>query len=220
MAPSKLAPGALAVEPLPESYAPFGSPCALVIVETFLGCKVMAQEPLLENLKPFIDSPPLDGAMLSAANAKRLLRIAERTTSINDVWRDELYYTDRVHFVSKKRHSVVRLTKNHLRDRGPQRAHAGRGTFEAAFGVIVEGKVVAYADCVARNLLVSSIGVFTDPEYRGMGFGSSVVSAATEAILALGKVPIYCTDIENAESRALCQSLGYLRFGSDLYAFL
>ena len=220
MLPSKLVPGALATEPLPESYAPFGSPCVLVIVETFLGCKVMAEQALLQRLQPFLETEPVDGAVLSTANSKRLLRIAEKAVPIADVWRDDLYYTDRVHFAGKKRHPAVRLTKDHLPDTGPERAHAGRGAFEGASGIIVQGKAVSYADYVARNLLVSSIGVFTDPEYRGQGLGASVVSAATEAILNMGKVPIYCTDLDNAESRALCQSLGYLRFGSDLYAFM
>jgi GNAT superfamily N-acetyltransferase len=218
--PSRLRPGALFQEVIGQRYIPFGSPCPLYMAETLLGCRIRAQNNLLDVLIPVLESEPLDGAILSRRNRTRLLRIAEKVVPITEVWRNELFYTDRAHFVPKRGHHVERLSIDHLPQAGaPERAHAGRGEFEGAFGVVHKGEVVSYADYAALSLLVSSIAVFTDPRYRGLGLGASVVSAATEEILRTGKVPVYFTDFRNAASLALCQSLGYMRFGQDLWAF-
>jgi len=218
--PSRLRPGVLFQEVISERYIPFGSPCPMYIAETMLGCRIRAQNVLLDVLMPILEIEPLDGAVLSQRNRNRLLRIAERIVPIVEVWRNELFYTDPAHFIHKRSHAVERLSIDHLPQTGaPERAHAGRGEFEGAFGVVYKGEVVSYADWAALSLLVSSIAVFTDPRYRGLGLGASVVSAATEEILHIGKVPVYFTDSRNAPSLALCQSLGYMRFGQDLWTF-
>ena len=218
--PSQLNPRALLTEVIDERYIPFGSPCALYIAETMLGCRVRARGALIEVLTPLLQTEPLDAAILSQRNRTRLLRIAERIAPLTEIWRNELFYTDRAHFVSKRQHVVTPLSIDHLpRGGGVAREHGGRGSFEGATGVLHKGDVVSYADYAAMSLLVSSIAVFTAPDYRGQGLGASVVSAATEEILELGKIPIYCTDSGNGASLALCQSLGYMRFGQDLWAF-
>jgi hypothetical protein len=48
----------------------------------------------------------------------------------------------------------------------------------------------------------------------------SVVSAAARAILRAGRIPLYSTDEANPASLSICRSLGYLKFGRDLYCFM
>lgn len=49
--------------------------------------------------------------------------------------------------------------------------------------------------------------------YRRRGFGKTVVSYTTEAILAQGKVPIYATSDWNIASARTAQAVGYVQYG-------
>ena len=70
---------------LGQRYIPFGSPCPLYIAETLLGCRIRAQNKLLDVLVPVLESEPLDGAILSRRNRTRVLRIAEKVVPITEV---------------------------------------------------------------------------------------------------------------------------------------
>ncbi|MFO7650752.1 MAG: GNAT family N-acetyltransferase [bacterium] len=63
---------------------------------------------------------------------------------------------------------------------------------------------------------VADIGLAgTLDSHRRLGFGSSVLSATTAAILAVGKTPVHQTSDRNVASIATARSVGYREFGWD-----
>ncbi len=63
---------------------------------------------------------------------------------------------------------------------------------------------------------VADIGLAgTVDSHRRLGYGSSVLSATTAAILAAGKTPIHQTSDRNLASIATARAIGYREFGWD-----
>jgi RimJ/RimL family protein N-acetyltransferase len=83
------------------------------------------------------------------------------------------------------------------------------------FAIIEGGKVRSYATILRSSDEAWEIAVSTEEPYRGRGYAKSVVSAATEAILQAGRVPIYSCDEFNAASRRVAESLGFRKYADD-----
>lgn len=65
----------------------------------------------------------------------------------------------------------------------------------------------------------AEVYVHTEAEARQRGWGRSVVSACTQAVLAGGRLPLYLVDTGNAESIRLAGALGYVDSGArQIYA--
>jgi len=106
----------------------------------------------------------------------------------------------------------------------------GSGRTEKAAGRLAERCGGAYVArlwgepvgvcCVNRKTehLCEILSVFVKEEVRRGGVGQSLVSAATQAVLAEGRVPTYCTRDDNFASQALVGSLGFERYQKVLYA--
>jgi hypothetical protein len=61
--------------------------------------------------------------------------------------------------------------------------------------------------------------VHTDATVRQRGWGESVVSVVTQAVLAGGRTPLYLVESNNDPSRALAEKLGYVDTGArQVYA--
>jgi len=215
----KLAPARRELDVFHGSVPWGDEPCPLWVVETFYGSVVHLQAPLLEAVQAALDAHP-DELVLSTSGRSRLLTAVLQLTPISSLWENMNLYTDRAHFVPWQQHPVVALGGRSvwlrwIRTQEP----VGEDQMEASFGVKVGGQVVSYADVKRRTDQACSIGCWTDPPYRNRGMGRSAVSAATRHVLATGRVPLYITDKGNAASLALCQSLGYQKFGEDLYCF-
>jgi predicted GNAT family acetyltransferase len=61
--------------------------------------------------------------------------------------------------------------------------------------------------------------VHTDATVRQRGWGESVASVVTQAVLASGRTPLYLVESDNDPSRALAQKLGYVDTGArQVYA--
>lgn len=220
--PSETRPDRLAVESGLGSVVPSSSPCPLAIIETFRGVAVRVFEPLRPAIEELVREGMADGAALSADNRDRIIEAVRARLPVVDIWHDLLHYSDRAHFVPWIDHRVRRLTPT---ERGPRRTKPGKPKAEArpshqAYGVFTKRHLAAYADIAVRGDYACSLGVFTEPEFRGQGMGKSVVSGATRAILRAGRIPLYSTEAENKASLAICRSLGYLKFGRDLYCFM
>lgn len=56
--------------------------------------------------------------------------------------------------------------------------------------------------------------VQTDPDAQGRGWGTSVASAVTQAVLEQGRIPLYLVEGTNDASRALAERLGYVDTGA------
>lgn len=65
----------------------------------------------------------------------------------------------------------------------------------------------------------AEIYVHTDPDARQRGWGRSVVSAVSAAVVRGGRIPIYLVEEDNEASRRLAESLGYVDTGArQVYA--
>jgi GNAT superfamily N-acetyltransferase len=88
-----------------------------------------------------------------------------------------------------------------------------------AYGVFQAAQMVSASSAprVAHmNDRVEEVGVDTHPDYRRRGYGASVVSHMTEAILGLGRTPVYRTGADNVASRRLVESCGYIKFADSV----
>jgi len=218
--PSEARPDLLAVESGLGSVVASSSPCPLAIIETFRGVAVRVFEPLRPVIEDLVREGMAAGAALSVDNRDRIVEAMRARLPIVDIWHDLLHYGDRSHFVPWIDHRVRRLRPE---QRGPRRTKPAKPKarpFHHAYGVFVKRHLAAYADIAVRGDYACSLGVFTESEFRGQGMGKSVVSAATRAILRAGRIPLYSTEENNRASLAVCRSLGYLKFGRDLYCFM
>ena len=215
----ELRPGVVHIQPIEGSHAPFGSPCPLAVTQTIEGASAKVYHPLLDTLGPILVEPPAGGAVLSQANRAHLIAALEERLPVREVWHQVLFYADRDHFIPDIHHRVVALRPGERpggQDPGAHQAAAAQG----ACGVVVRGHPVAYADYAPRGEHCVSVATYTDERYRGQGLGRSVVSAATKTILGRGKIPVYCADVENVASQAVCTGLGYVKFGESVHCFL
>jgi len=72
-----------------------------------------------------------------------------------------------------------------------------------------QGRVVAASGTNWRSPHFAEIYVYTEPQGRGRGWGRSVASACTEALVAQGVRPLYVVAEGDQVSMGLAASLGY-----------
>jgi len=217
----KLAADSLEVRVFHGSHPWGDQPCPLWVVDTLLGACVNVQAPLLGAVRAALAERPEGEPLLSKTSCRRILEAVWPYTPIASTWANYNFYTDRDHFVPWAEHPAVGLDPDHSKLRRVRTFEPveDEGPVDISFGVMLAGKVVAYADVKRRTDFACSIGVWTDPPHRGRGMGKSAVSAATKYVLDTGRVALYIADKGNIASLSLCQSLGYQKFGEDLYLF-
>jgi predicted GNAT family acetyltransferase len=85
--------------------------------------------------------------------------------------------------------------------------------------VISSGDLRSIAGVNWLSPAFAEIYVHTDAAARQRGWGESVVSAVTQAVLESGRTPLYLVEAENDVSRALAEKLGYVDTGArQVYA--
>jgi hypothetical protein len=86
-----------------------------------------------------------------------------------------------------------------------------------AVAAIHQGRAVAICASVRISAKAHEAGVETAEPFRRHGYAAAAVSVWANAVRAVGRIPLYSTSTENVASRALADSLGLVRFGSDLH---
>lgn len=81
--------------------------------------------------------------------------------------------------------------------------------------VIESGEQQAVAGVNWQSPAFAEIFVETAPAARQRGWGISVASALSQAILASGRVPLYLVDADNDASHGLAEKLGYVDTGAQ-----
>lgn len=85
------------------------------------------------------------------------------------------------------------------------------------FEIRSQGRVMAAAGTNWRSPHWAEVYVYTEPEAQGRGWGKSVASACTAALLAEGVRPLYVVDESDTASKGLAESLGYSDTGRREY---
>jgi predicted GNAT family acetyltransferase len=89
----------------------------------------------------------------------------------------------------------------------------------ARFQIESQGQVMAMAGINWRSPAFAEIFVYVHPRGRGRGWGRSVVSACTAALLEERVRPLYAVDDDNEASQNIAEALGYADTGHrDLVA--
>jgi len=89
----------------------------------------------------------------------------------------------------------------------------------ARFQIESQGQVMAMAGINWRSPAFAEIFVYVHPSGRGRGWGRSVVSACTTALLEERIRPLYSVDEDNETSQRIAEALGYADTGHrDLIA--
>jgi GNAT superfamily N-acetyltransferase len=81
------------------------------------------------------------------------------------------------------------------------------------FHIESQGQVMAMAGTNWRSPTFAEIFVYVHPRGRGRGWGRSVVSACTAALLDQRVRPVYTVEEENQASVRIAESLGYVDTG-------
>jgi GNAT superfamily N-acetyltransferase len=129
-----------------------------------------------------------------------------------------LLYCDRQGFTPCRLHEPILLPEEHplRRTYGPE--------VPAVSAIVIGDRVVSHAHIKPpRSDAVWEIAVGTDPEHRRKGYARAVVSAATQFVLATGRVALYACDEACDEgihpSLAVARRLGYTEYGRYLLCF-
>jgi RimJ/RimL family protein N-acetyltransferase len=85
------------------------------------------------------------------------------------------------------------------------------------FQIESQGQVVAMSGTNWRSPTFAEIFVYVHPKGRGRGWGKSVVSACTAALLEEGLRPLYMVEEANDASIQIAEGLGYVDTGSKQF---
>lgn len=92
--------------------------------------------------------------------------------------------------------------------------------YSSVYVIRQRGAIASFAGIRTHSPHVAEVGVRTDAEaLRGQGLGRAVVSRATRAILATGRIPLYRHRADNAASEHLAHSLGYRFYAESIQYF-
>jgi hypothetical protein len=84
-----------------------------------------------------------------------------------------------------------------------------------AFGVFLKGELVSVSDAPAIGPMqdeIEEVGVETFPDCRKRGYGKAVISAMTQAILGIGRIPVCRCGVNNEASLRLARGVGYMKY--------
>jgi hypothetical protein len=126
----------------------------------------------------------------------------------------ELFRPQRLHPCRRvEEQDIPALQKSGLCDFFPEQSRA-EGTAFVAYDM---GQPVALAGTHEVPHMANEVADINVPgtlePYRKQGFGKTVVSCTTEAVLAQGKLPVYSTSDSNTASIRTAQSVGYVEYG-------
>lgn len=138
------------------------------------------------------------------------------------------YSTDKSHAVSQ---DVTVLTSDHremiearkqvrrgslFRDRVWEKTYSPLLLEGRLMAVIRDNKIVSYSSVTYLPFGAANITVWTDKEYRKMGYGANCVMQAVNWCEDNNRIPIYLVSSSNVASIRLAEKLGFNRFASEI----
>ena len=82
------------------------------------------------------------------------------------------------------------------------------GFAEQVYAIERDGRIVSACVSTRENNYCGEAWVYTDPEYRNLGFAQQVVCVWAQCMMKTGKVPFYSHKMENTASANLAKRLG------------
>ncbi len=159
-----------------------------------------------DGLETIIDSPYADDAT-SDLIEKTITPYIHKP----DWFRGVRYFCDGPTFIDKRHGDVRESTYSDDMSRELKDKWHGK-----VFAQHVGGLPVSWAAIKPLSEVCWDLRVDTLPEYRGHGYGASVVSAAVDEILSHNKIAAWGTDRYNIASRKTAESVGFVFYAWDL----
>jgi GNAT superfamily N-acetyltransferase len=162
---------------------------------------------------------PVNQDPLSEQGRHRLHETVQKVAPVSAYYYGLELYADEPSFCPFSGHPVHRLTLEDLPALAATDhflAHMEEEIAEGNLFVAYEGaRVCSWAKILRSSDEVWEITVMTDAPYRGRGYAKAVVSAATDAVLKAGRIPVYSCDEYNIASRRVAEALGYRKYADD-----
>ncbi|HEY7347356.1 MAG TPA: GNAT family N-acetyltransferase [Ktedonobacterales bacterium] len=186
-------------------------------------CAVIAHLQLLAPLRRFLSGRTVE-SLFEAAALEQLTRLARAEFPDASISPGGLLIIAR--FVSRETFQpfqgpesarVQRLDEHQLSNLALLSRYSG-GIYALCDA---QAQILSRAGVRRESRDVCEIGVRTEVEaLRGRGLAKTVVTAATEAILADGRVPLYVHSATNVASQRVALALGYQHYADELIWFL
>jgi|SRR5579859_6891783 len=186
-------------------------------------CAVIAHPHLLGPLRQFLAGLAVD-ALFEAPTLERLTRLVRAQFPTASISPDGLLIIAR--FVSRETFRPFHGPESAYVERLDEHTLAHLALISRYTGGVyalrdAQGQVLSRAGVRYESREVWEIGVRTEAEaLRGRGLAKIVVTAATEAILAAGRAPLYVHSATNVASQKVALALGYQRYADELIWFL
>ncbi len=186
-------------------------------------CAVVAQRHLLEPLRHFLAGRSVE-SLFEAPTLECLTRLVRSQFPQASISPGGLLIIAR--FVSSENFRPFRGPESAHVQRLDERTLANLALLSRYSGGIyalrdAQSQITSRAGVRYESRDVCEIGVRTEVEaLRGRGLAKTVVTAATEAILADGRVPLYVHSATNIASQKVALALGYQHYADELLWFL
>ena len=83
---------------------------------------------------------------------------------------------------------------------------------------VVLGKVVATALTAARSERYADVGVYTQEEFRGLGYSTAAAATVVREVQEQRQIPVWSSGAHNQASLRVAEKLGFVEFGRRRYA--
>ena len=199
-----------------------GRICPLKTIKTPHGCVISVQPKMSNETKQEVGNlTPLQ--IFSELGINRIRTLMKHFGS-NTIHGPYVHlYCNRKLFNSKDTREVIRLLPNNnpLLKKWFSRSeynHSffGKQKIMMLFGIVVHDKLVSVCGVRRNSKDIYEVGVDTLEEYKGKGLAKKVVSAATQEILNVGRIPHYETKLENVSSLRVAKALGYVEYNQEI----
>lgn len=87
-------------------------------------------------------------------------------------------------------------------------------------GAVINGRLAAVAQFVARSAAYGEIGVHTLAPYRGRNLATTAAAVVAGHIQSQGLIPVWSCGENNAASRRVARKLGFAEVGRRMYIIL
>ncbi len=183
----------------------------------------IAHPHLLESRRQFLAGLAVE-ALFEAPTLERLTRLVRATFPNASISPDGLLVIAR--FVSRETFRPFHGPESAYVERLNEHQLANLALLSRYTGGIyavrdAQGQMLSRAGVRYESRQIWEIGVRTENEaLRGRGLAKTVVTAATEAILAAGRVPLYVHSATNRASEKVALALGYQQYADELIWYL
>ncbi|MFB0503062.1 MAG: GNAT family N-acetyltransferase [Candidatus Bathyarchaeia archaeon] len=199
--------------------------CTLLAMKVYGGCVVAVQQGSVSEAEEALQNHTAEGVFteegieviqgLFSVSADRMTHWLHLYCDSGSVKPYRKHRARRLMPYGSDRRMCEEWTSKYPRAVGPYSYEAAN---PVSYGIVLDGELASLAVVWRYGLPFWEIGVETRPDCRGRGYAKSVVSLATEEVLAADKSAWYYLDVNptNEASLKVAKSVGYVEYSETL----